>query len=155
MSLNRMVAIALVVAVLSGCAKVLVKADTDPNADLSKLTSFYVRKSETDKRDLAEKIAAQLKKYGYRVVSAEAAQNRQTADAVVTYVDRWVWDMTTYMLELNVQFRDPDTDFVFASGTSYRTSLARKPPEYMIEEVLSKMLGRPFPSDSGHSGNGE
>ena len=45
-----------------------------------------------------------------------------------------------YMLEIVLQLRDPETEFIFATGTSYRTSLARESPENMIDEVLRDMF---------------
>jgi hypothetical protein len=127
----------------SGCSKVVLKADSDPNTDLSGIKSFYVRKLPADGRGIEAKIASQLNKFGYQATSGENEQPPLPVDAIVSYTDRWMWDITMYMLELNIQFRDSETDYVFASGNSYRTSLARKPPEYMIEEVLRKMLGMP------------
>ena len=40
-------------------------------------------------------------------------------DAVVTYVDKWMWDITMYMLELTITIRDPKSDFPLATGNSY------------------------------------
>lgn len=126
---------------LSGCSKVVLKADSDPNVDISNIKSFYVRQLPTDNRGLEVKIASQLNEFGYQATSGVHELPTRSVDAIVSYTDRWMWDITMYMLELNIEFRDPDTNYVFASGNSYRTSLVRKPPEYMIEEVLRKILG--------------
>ena len=139
----RVTLILLILATLfSGCSKTVLKSDADPNVDLSALKTFYVRKFEPDNRGLEKKIAAKLEKLGYQASSG--AQDKPTApvDAIVTYTDRWMWDITMYMLEINIQFRNPQNDYVYATGNSYRTSLVRKSPEYMIEEVLRKMLGK-------------
>jgi hypothetical protein len=51
-----------------------------------------------------------------------------------------MWDITMYMLELNVEIRDPRTDYILATGKSSRTSLARKSPEEMVEEVIGEIF---------------
>jgi hypothetical protein len=141
---NRITLILIIfAALLSGCSKVVLKADSDPNMDISTIKSFYVQKLPADNRGLEVKIASQLNDFGYQATSGVNALPTQPVDAIVTYTDRWMWDITMYMLELNIEFRDPDTNYVFASGNSYRTSLVRKPPEHMIEEVLRKILGMP------------
>jgi hypothetical protein len=57
-------------------------------------------------------------------------------DAIITYQDRWMWDITMYMIQLDVQVRDGQTRAVLANGRSFRPSLQRKSPEGMVEEVL-------------------
>ena len=48
--------------------------------------------------------------------------------------------MTNYLIELTINFRDPDTGVAFASGNSMHSSLTRQSPEEMIEEVLSNIF---------------
>jgi len=62
------------------------------------------------------------------------------ADAVITYVDKWMWDITMYMIELTIQVRDPKTDFTLAVGNSYHTSLTRKNPTEMVGEVMANIF---------------
>jgi len=45
-----------------------------------------------------------------------------------------------YMLQLDVQLRDPRTQTVIASATSFRPSLQRVAPEKMVEEVLNEIF---------------
>ena len=86
-------------------------------------------------------IANELNSMGYQATSGVEQTSPIPVDAIVTYRDKWMWDITMYMLELNIDLRDPKTNYSFASGRSYRTSLARKSPEEMTEEVLVKILG--------------
>jgi hypothetical protein len=44
-----------------------------------------------------------------------------------------------YMLELTVVMRDPATDFPLATGNSLHTSLTRKSPKEMVEEVTTNI----------------
>jgi hypothetical protein len=58
------------------------------------------------------------------------------ADAILTYQDKWMWDITMFMYQLSIQLRDGQTHMVLANGQSWRPSLDRKRPEEMAEEVL-------------------
>ena len=137
---------------LSGCVSTSLTSDIDPATDLSALQSFYVAKFEKDGRGIHEKIAAELNAMGKTATSGQQESPASPVDAVVTYQDKWMWDITMYMIELNIDMRDPETDYKFATGRSYRTSLARKSPENMIKEVLGEMFG--VPSD-GEDASGE
>jgi hypothetical protein len=54
-----------------------------------------------------------------------------------------MWDITMYMLELTINFRDPKNNFPLASGNSFHTSLTRKSPEEMVDEVLNNIQTAP------------
>ena len=59
-----------------------------------------------------------------------------------TYKDKWMWDITMYMIELTITFREPGTDYPLAEGNSYHTSLTRKSPEEMVDDKM-KILVNP------------
>ena len=85
-------------------------------------------------------IAEKLNAYGFNSTSGVSSTPPSSVDVLVTYRDRWMWDITNYMIEITIEFHDPESNFTFASGRSYRTSLARKDPEVMIEEVLQDLF---------------
>ena len=130
----------LLMLIFTGCAKVVITSDADPNYNLSKLEKIYVQKFTQDKRGLEKIIAEKLNEFGFTASFGEPSSPPGKVDAIVTYRDRWMWDMTNYMLEINIEFRTPDTNYLFASGKSYRTSLARKSPEEMIDEALRDLF---------------
>jgi len=130
----------LVILVLTGCSKAILRSDSDPNTNLGSLKTFYVLKFSEDNRGLEKIIAKTLTGYGFQATDGTDATSPTSVDAVVTYKDRWMWDITMYMLEINIELRKPDTNFMFASGNSYRTSLVRKSPEEMIDEVLRSIF---------------
>jgi hypothetical protein len=77
---------------------------------------------------------------GYKSTSGMAEATPRDIDAVVTYQDKWMWDITMYMLQLDVQVRDPGSQVVMASATSYRPSLQRVAPDKMVEEVVNEIF---------------
>ena len=122
----------------SGCAN-RATALLTPGTDLSKVKSFYVVRVPEDE-NTHELIKKNLTKRGYAVTTGPEMQTPYKSDAVVTYVDKWMWDITMYMLELSVTFRDPASGFPMASGNSMHASLTRKSPEEMVDEVLTNMF---------------
>src|SRR5215831_11686351 len=140
MKLRISVLLFLVILVLTGCSKAILRSDSDPNTNLGSLKTFYVLKFSEDNRGLEKIIAKTLTGYGFQATDGTDATSPTSVDAVVTYKDRWMWDITMYMLEINIELRKPDTNFMFASGNSYRTSLVRKSPEEMIDEVLRSIF---------------
>lgn len=122
----------------SGCANHS-SATLSPGADLSRLKTFYLIPGEQDK-DNYELIKTNLEKRGYGVVVGPKIQPPYQADAVVTYVDKWMWDITMYMIELTITMRDPVNEFPLAVGNSMHTSLSRLSPEEMVDEVLTNMF---------------
>lgn len=49
-------------------------------------------------------------------------------------------DITLYLLELTVTLRDTSNDFPLAVGNSFHTSLTRKSPEEMVDEVMTNIF---------------
>jgi hypothetical protein len=121
-----------------GCASI----DTQraPNADLTKIKSIYVVKLTEDERGVNQAIADQLAVLGYQATTGEANATPAGVDATITYQDKWMWDITMYMIELQVQVRKPDTNMMLVSAKSYRPSLQRKSIEGMVEEVLVSLF---------------
>lgn len=125
---------------LTACTNVVIKSDSDPNVDLAALKKFYVQKLPEDERGIEKIIAEKLNEFGFQATSGSAPKPTDPVDAIVTYKDRWMWDITMYMLEIQIELHNPDTNFVFASGKSYRTSLSRRDPDEMVDEVFRDLF---------------
>lgn len=123
----------------TGCSTTL-EAKKAPGTDLSKLKIFYVQKLPADGRGVEQLIAYRLTLMGFHAISGASETPSSPVDAIVTYQDKWMWDITMYMIQLSVQLRDPQSRMVLATGHSMRTSLVRKDPEGMVEEVLAEIF---------------
>jgi len=127
---------------VAGCANQSI-AIVSPGTDLSKAKSFYVVKHSRDKRDIDQIIRGHLVERGYTVTNGpELPASDYRTDVVATYLDRWAWDIVPYMIELNITFRVPASGFPMATGNSLHTSLTRKSPEGMVNEVLSSIFDK-------------
>ena len=135
--LKLLALLGLVASLTTGCAVNRATGSVDPSANLSALKTMYVKKIADDDNTYTL-IADKLRSKGVTVTSgSEAAPGN--VDAVVTYIDKWMWDITMYMLELTITIRDSKTDFPLATGNSFHTSLTRLSPKEMVNEVVDNI----------------
>jgi hypothetical protein len=95
----------LVTSLMTGCAVNRATGSVDPSAYLSSMKTMYVKKVADDDNTYAL-IADKLRTKGLVVTTGSDAAPAGV-DAVVTYIDKWMWDITMYMLELTITIRDP------------------------------------------------
>lgn len=139
--LTRLVSLILLIALLSittGCAN-RATATLTAGTDLGKVKNFYIVQTSEDK-ETHSLIKANLEKRGFTTTTGPEMKSPYNSDAVVTYTDKWMWDITMYMLELTINFRNPTNNFPIAVGNSMHASLTRKSPEEMVDEVLTNIF---------------
>lgn len=141
--LTCLFALICAMSVMTGCAVNRASASLTPGTDLSKVKTAYVVKFDKDVHGINDIIAKKLASKGYEVSTGPELPPPYKTDVAVTYTDKWMWDITMYMLELTVNFRDPKSNFPVATGNSLHTSLTRKSPEEMVDEVLNNILAAP------------
>jgi hypothetical protein len=136
----KLVLVLAVMGFASGCAVNRASATVDPATNLERIKSVHVVKLPKDERAVNVLIADKLKARGLKVTTGP--EKVEGVDATVTYSDRWMWDITMYMLELTIALRDPKSDFPMATGNSYHTSLTRKSPKEMVDEVVDNIFNK-------------
>ena len=137
-TLTRFLLACTAVLLVSGCAKLT--ASVPPGTELSKLRSFYVVRLPPDNRGINQLIREDLATRGLEATTGPDTARPNAVDVIVTYEDRWMWDIAMYMLSLNITLRHPETNTLLASGQSYRPSLERKEPREMVKEVLDEIF---------------
>ena len=123
---------------MSGCAVNRASANVDPGANLAAIKRVHVVHVAEDDRRIDELIAQRMTQLGF--VATTGPDKRKDVDANMTYIDRWMWDLTMYMLDLTIVVRDPATDFPLATGNSHHTSLTRLSPKEMVDEVTGNIF---------------
>jgi|CXWL01.1.fsa_nt_gi hypothetical protein len=136
--LKVIIFIGFVVSITSGCAVNRATSNVDSTTNLAALRTMHVKKNPTDEKDIDVLIADKLRSKGVAVTTGSEAPP-SSVDATVTYIDKWMWDITMYMLELTITIRDPKTDFPLATGNSFHTSLTRLTPTEMVNEVIDNI----------------
>ena len=139
-SVRSLSAALLLVALITGCAVNRESASVTEGEDISQLKSFYVVKFEPDERGINHLIRDELVVLGYDATTGPEAAVPEAVDAIVTYRDKWQWDITMYMIELTITLRNPESDYPLAVGDSFHTSLTRLSPESMVKEVLTNIF---------------
>ena len=85
-------------------------------------------------------IADALGKFNYKASASDKCPDN--VDAILTYRDKWMWDMTTYMISISMKLNDPNTGFPLAFGQALHTSLTRQTPQETINEVLTNIFSK-------------
>lgn len=137
--ISKVGAVFVSISILSGCASSSQTADYDQSTPFSNIQNVHVQRQINDQRGLEKLIAAELSGRGKTASFGEPDTKGENPDAIVTYMDKWVWDLTTFLVELTIFFEDPITGYKFAEGSSFRTSLVRKSPPEMVEEVIDQV----------------
>jgi len=127
----------LIMVLLTGCINSAHKS-INPTADLSNIKIIHVEQFARDSRGLDKVIAEQLNSMGYNASTGNMIP--ENIDAVITYRDKWRWDMSMYLLSISIRIRDPDTLFPMANAISLHTSVTRQSPSNMIREALNNMF---------------
>ncbi|MDO9066944.1 MAG: hypothetical protein Q7W05_00615 [Deltaproteobacteria bacterium] len=129
---------AILIFLFSGCANRAV-VDRNPTFNINNIKTIHIKNSDGGGDELAPVIADKLRSLGYINISIgnDIAPN---ADAVITYRDKWMWDITMYMIELTITVRDKESWTPIATGNSMHTSLTRKSEKEMVDEVLTNIF---------------
>ena len=93
-----LVALWLMAALASGCASVNVSGSLLPGTVLTGREIYYVEKFENDERGLQDVIRDVMIEMGLKATSGTADSLPPDTEIVVTYKDRWMWDITIYRL---------------------------------------------------------
>ena len=112
-------------------------AEVNSNVDVKSLKRLHVEKVEGDGYDMDQVIAKDLRSRG---LNATTGKQQGKVDAIVTYNDKWMWDMSMYLLQLDIRLLDPSNRAILASAKTYRPSLQRKSKEEMATETLDSLL---------------
>ena len=142
----------ILISLATGCIN-RAGANWDSSTNVNNVKSFYVIKLGPDERGINRLIADKLVAMGFIATTGLDVDTPPNVDIVVDYADRWRWDITMYMLELTITFRDPKSDVPLGSGNSLHTSLTRKSPEEMVDEVLTNIFSKASGSKVSLFGN--
>lgn len=140
--IKRMTTFALlapVIFMLTACMSALEVKKT-PGADLSLIKSVYVQTFAGDEHGIDQLLGAQLVRMGFSATIGRSESPSSPTDAILTYKDQWVWDITSYMLQLSVYLRDGETRGALSSGRVLYSSLIRESPDRMVAQVLAEIF---------------
>ncbi|MEO0796491.1 MAG: hypothetical protein AAFX93_15080 [Verrucomicrobiota bacterium] len=123
--------------VLSGCANQ--SGNVSTAATFGAQDFYYVETLPADKRGIDSIIAQSFRERGFKASAGPMGDVPPGATFVVSYEDRWMWDMTMYMTNLKIDIRNR-TGGTVAQAESFRPSLQRISPEAMVDETLDEIF---------------
>lgn len=110
-----------------------------PGESIDRNLVYKIEKSKTDERGLDEIILRQLKKKGLKVF-IESSDTSKDYDVKIVYGGQWQWDVTWYLLNVDIRFYEKEPSLLLASAYSHRTSFVRKNPAEVIDEAISALF---------------
>jgi hypothetical protein len=134
-SVRTSVAACVLLGVVAACSSIQGERLSDPAR--SEGARFFVEYQVKDTRRLDHQIADALRTRGVAIVLV-----RDDADYVVTYEDRWKWDMRMYLRDLKIEARDARTGALVGSGRSRQDSFAAlgKTHRDVIDRAVAAMF---------------
>jgi hypothetical protein len=131
---------ASVVTLLTGCVSTDRHSYVAPDESLDETANYYIVFAEQDDQALHEVLREALEARGIAVSSG--FRDREPGDTRyrIEYLGQWRWDITWYLLSFDMRIYDPRNDLLVAASSSLRTSLARREPRAMVDEVLDALF---------------
>ena len=137
--MNRFLIIVLII-LLSACATVDVGSYITPGTTLDVEDQYYIIFSGRDEQSLHQLLKTEIELRGYDVTSGFEDRIPEGTDYLIRYGGQWQWDVTWYLLNMDVKIYKPEPQLMVASAHSQRTSLVRKPASSMVKEVLDQLF---------------
>jgi hypothetical protein len=138
--MKKIILLCVFALIFSGCAVNKMEAQIYPGKSLEGRENYHGVKLEQDERGVDQLIVDKLISLGFNATSGTQDDVADQVDTLVTYVDKWMWDITMYMLELTIIMREPESNMPVSRGYSIHTSLTRKSPEEMVDEVVTNIF---------------
>lgn len=136
----RLLFVLAATSLLAGCSSL--SSHQNPTVDFSKFQHYYVERRLTDNHNLDQMIVADLRRRGLEASCGHLTMMPEKIDVIVGYDDRWTWDFKSYLIELNLTFRDARSNKLISSGTFRNPGPRTKDPEVMIRKILDSFLGK-------------
>lgn len=121
---------------VAGCTNLnrTLKPDRNP----AELDEIFVATNLNDNHGVSRELATALRARGVRASHGPLTMLPATAQAVLTYDDRWSWDFGEHMTYLRLELHDPGELQSYATATRTRfiarsTNLERELPPLLAE----------------------
>lgn len=125
---------------LTACSAATIQGYQVPGADLATDTTWFIIFNPDDERSTHELIRSSLAERGIDAMTGFEDRIPGETRVLVRYGAQWSWDVTWYLLELDLRLYDAEDGLLLASGASRRHSLARRSPAVVVGEVLDSIV---------------
>ena len=125
---------------LASCGSITINQEAK-NA-ITKQSQIYVVKPADSDRDIEKFVSDAFMRRGYHVSTGPQAQMPSSTSHYVTFVDRWYWDMSMYLVSLDIILHDRKAGNVIGAG-SYRNATFHgfPSPSGTADSIVGQILG--------------
>jgi hypothetical protein len=131
-------ALLFVMACAGSALKPLMGGAREPGA------TFYVAGHDQDPRNLYNVVAGVMSARGLQVSAGPAAARPPSARFLVTYEDRWEWDMRMYLKKIVIRVHDAQTGVLLGESEMHQGSLSAMGDKY--EDIVKQATDALFAS---------
>ena len=85
---------------------------------------FWVENHGADNRNLEQIIATALQSRGLQASGGQQNARPADFDFLVTYADRWSWDMRTFLMKITIKVEDTTSGQIVATSESHQDSFS-------------------------------
>ena len=96
---------------------------------------FWVENHGRDDRNLEKIIANALQSRGLEASGGQQTARPADFDFLVTYVDRWSWDMRTFLAKISINVEDATSGQIVATSESHQDSMTAMGESY--EDIVT------------------
>ncbi len=104
------------------------------------LREIFVARNLNDSHRLAEQLAAALRARGLRATHGPLTLLPSSAEAVLSYEDRWSWDFGTHLTFLRLDLRQPGEVRPYASARRTRYVATSTDVPAALAELVAELL---------------
>jgi hypothetical protein len=139
--------LAALIAFSFGCATAPLGGSM-PGVDLRRFQPIHVVHQPKDGRGIDRVLAAALRQHGFEATYGAASDRPAGTRAVLTYEDRWQFDMRMYLISLRIEVRSVDTGVLLATAQSFQGSMEALGRSWegiatsLVAEMVSGEVGR-------------
>jgi hypothetical protein len=135
----HLVLMMLACALVAGCASTQTHV-TETGRSLKDVRRYFVLRNLKDNHGIDVRIVRVLQARGFEAESGPITLLPDSAQAVIVYEDRWVWDFSNHMVYLKLGVRDPQAVLPYASASYLKQVAFTTQVDEVIKRVLDDLL---------------
>ena len=107
---------------------------------------YFVVRHEKDERDLASIVVEALRERGIEARAGSLAEATPDVDFILTYSDRWSWDMRMFLALFRLEVRSPHfRELHFVESAQSSLAALGKKYEAIVERSVDELFDGPAP----------
>ena len=128
----------LQVLLLAGCTSV--GTQVDKGRHLAGVRHFFVLSNLSDNHAIDGNIVRALQVRGFQAESGPITMMTDSAQAVITYDDRWAWDFSSHLVHLQIAARDPQSVQPFATAFYQKNIALSTEVDAVVNQLVGELL---------------